>query len=67
MVIVKRSLDAANAIIAGNSVNLISSIIMASPIVVAATEYPGAGLEPVSEPPQNEKAPASHRSPLVAV
>jgi hypothetical protein len=39
---VKRSLEAAKAIIAGNSVNLITSINMAS-------KYPFTGLRPVSD------------------
>jgi hypothetical protein len=39
---VKRSLDAAKAIIAGNSVNLITSVNMAS-------KYPFTGLRPVSK------------------
>jgi hypothetical protein len=34
IVMVKKSLHAANAIIAGNSVNLIASMTMASPLVV---------------------------------
>jgi hypothetical protein len=41
MVMVKRSLDAAKAIIAGNSVNLITSVNMTS-------QYPFTGLRPVS-------------------
>jgi hypothetical protein len=71
MVMVKRSLEAAKAIIAGNSVNLITSVNMASAYLVA-------GLRPVSSPypprkrrrigrGKREKAPARDRSPLVTM
>ena len=39
IVIVKRSLDAAKAIIAGNSVNLIASLNMTPPDVVCCLDY----------------------------
>ena len=60
MVIVKRSLEAAKAIIAGNSVNLITSVNMAS-------AYPFTGLTGrlAERNARNEKAPARDRSPLV--
>jgi hypothetical protein len=67
IVIVKRSLDAANAIIAGNSVNLIASLNMTPPDIACVPDYAmevESALLKRSPPPagKTKKAPICRRS-----